>query len=265
LTPVPVPVDEHGLDVDALERLGVDAVTVTPAHHFPTGVVMSAERRAALIEWAQRRDALILEDDYDAEYRYDREPIAALQGMAPDHVAFCATTSKTLAPALRLAWIVLPPRYVEGVTRQYVTTWASPSTIQQAAMASFLASGELDRHIRRTRRIYRDRRDALVAALADLLPEVRIGGAAAGLHLMAWLPPDCDEPAIAAAARRRGVAVHAIHRHCTCVAPRDPALILGYAGLSEIALRRAVEELAAVVCEHASQTPTTAKCVNRAR
>ncbi|MBV8990204.1 MAG: PLP-dependent aminotransferase family protein [Solirubrobacterales bacterium] len=247
LTAVPVPVDERGLVVEELERLDLDAVTVTPAHHFPTGVVMSAERRSALLDWARRRDALILEDDYDAEYRYDRDPVAALQGMAPDHVAFCATTSKMLAPALRLAWIVLPERYVSDVARQYVVTWASPSTIEQAAMANFLRGGELDRHMRRTRRIYRRRRDALVRALGEYLPQLRIGGAAAGLHLVAWLPEGADEPAIAGAARRRGVAVHAIHRHCTCVAPIPPALILGYAQCNELALRRAVQELCEVM------------------
>jgi GntR family transcriptional regulator/MocR family aminotransferase len=247
LTAVPVPVDTRGLVVEELDRLDVDAVTVTPAHHYPTGVVMSAERRAALIDWARRRDALILEDDYDAEYRYDREPVASLQGMAPDHVAFCGTTSKTLAPALRCAWIVLPRRYVSEVTRQYVVTWSSPSAIQQVALADFIASGELDRHMRRTRRVYQRRRDALVSALAECLPQVTVGGAAAGLHLIAWLPEQADEPAIAGAARRRGVAVHAIHRHCTCMAPMPPALILGYAQTSEDGLRRAVEELSAVM------------------
>jgi GntR family transcriptional regulator / MocR family aminotransferase len=247
LTVVPVPVDERGLVVEELERLDVDAVAVTPAHQFPTGVVMAPERRSALIDWARRRDALILEDDYDAEYRYDREPVAALQGMAPDHVAFCATASKTLAPALRVAWSVLPERLVRDVTRQYVVTWASPSAIQQVAMANFLASGEVDRHMRRTRRVYRRRRDALVAALAEYLPDVRIGGAAAGLHLLAWLTEDADEPAIAGAARRRGVAVHALHRHCTCVAPQPPALLLGYGQLNEVALRRAARELSAVM------------------
>jgi GntR family transcriptional regulator/MocR family aminotransferase len=247
LTPVPVPVDQDGLVVDELERLDVDAVTVTPAHHFPTGVVMSAERRAALLEWARRRDALILEDDYDAEYRYDREPVAALQGMDPEHVAFCATTSKTLAPALRLGWTVLPERFVADVTRQYVVTWASPSAIHQVAMADFLATGELDRHMRRTRRIYRRRRDALIAALAERIPQLRIDGEAAGLHLVAWLPEDADEAAIAGAARRRGVAIQTLHRHCTCVRTMPPALIIGYAQVSEAGLRSAVRELAAVM------------------
>ncbi|HEY2769358.1 MAG TPA: PLP-dependent aminotransferase family protein [Solirubrobacteraceae bacterium] len=247
LTAVPVPVDEHGLVVEALERLDVDAVTVTPAHHFPTGVVMSPGRRAALLEWARRRDALILEDDYDVEYRYDREPVASLQGMDPEHVAFCATTSKTLAPALRLGWIVLPRRLVADVARQYAVTWASPPTLEQVAMAEFLAAGELDRHIRRTRRLYRDRRDALIAALAEHLPQIQIEGEAAGLHLVGWLPSDADEVAIVGAARRRGVALHAIHRHCTCVAPLPPALIIGYAQLPEPALRSAVRELAAVM------------------
>ncbi len=247
LEAVPVPVDRHGLVVEELERLDVDAVTVTPAHHFPTGVVMSPQRRAALLAWARRRDALIVEDDYDAEYRYDREPVASLQGMDPEHVAFGATTSKTLAPALRMGWIVLPRRFVRDVTRQYVVTWASPAAIQQIAMADFLSSGELDRHMRRTRRIYRARRDALIAALAEYIPQIRIDGEAAGLHLVAWLPEGSDEPAIAGAARRRGVALHAMHRHCTSVGRVPPALILGYAQLAEPALRSAVRELSAVM------------------
>jgi GntR family transcriptional regulator/MocR family aminotransferase len=247
LTPVPVAVDEHGLVVDELQRADVDAVTVTPAHHFPTGAVMSPARRAALLDWARRRDALIVEDDYDAEYRYDREPVASLQGMDPDHVAFGATTSKTLAPALRLGWMVLPRRFVADVTKQYVVTWASPPSLDQAAFADFLSSGELDRHMRRTRRIYRRRRDALIAALAEYTPEITIDGEAAGLHLIAWLPEGSDEAAIAGAARRRGVAVQTLHRHCTSARPVPPALILGYALLSEPALRAAVRELAAVM------------------
>jgi GntR family transcriptional regulator / MocR family aminotransferase len=244
LTPVPVPVDQYGLVVSELERADVDAVAVTPAHQYPSGVVMSPDRRSALVQWARGRRALIVEDDYDAEYRYDREPVAALQGLAPDCVAFGGTTSKTLAPALRLAWMVLPSALVSDVTRQYVATFASPPVIEQAAAASFLSSGELDRHLRRTRRVYRLRRDALIAALAASLPEVRVGGAAAGLHLMAWLPEDCDEQSILAIARRRGVAVHGLHRHCTSIAPAPPALVLGYAQLSEQALRAAAGELA---------------------
>jgi GntR family transcriptional regulator/MocR family aminotransferase len=247
LTPVPVPVDDRGLVVSELERVDVDAVAVTPAHQFPTGVVMSAERRAALVQWARLRCALIVEDDYDSEYRYDREPVAALQGLAPDCVVFGGTTSKTLAPALRLAWTVLPAHLVREVTQQYAASFGGPPAIEQAAAARFLASGELERHLRKTRRLYRRRRDALIAALARHLPELRVGGAAAGLHLIAWLSDDADESAIAGAARRRGVAVHGLHRHCTALAPVPPALLPGYALLSEPSLDAAVRELAAAV------------------
>jgi GntR family transcriptional regulator / MocR family aminotransferase len=247
LTPVPVRVDDCGLVVSELERLDADAVIVTPAHQFPTGVVMSAERRSALIQWARGRNALIVEDDYDAEYRYDRDPVAALQGLGPECVAFGGTTSKTLAPALRLGWMVLPPGLLRDVGRQYAATFASPPIIEQAAAASFLANGDLDRHLRGTRRIYRARRDALVTALAEYLPQVRVGGAAAGLHLLAWLPEHADEAAIGDAARRGGVAVHELHRHCTSVAPTPPALLLGYGQLGEQALATGVRELAAVV------------------
>jgi GntR family transcriptional regulator/MocR family aminotransferase len=247
LEAVPIAVDEHGLDVSQLERVDIDAVALSPAHQYPTGAVLTPDRRAQLIAWARRRGALIVEDDYDAEYRYDREPVASLQGMDPDHVAFGATTSKTLAPALRLGWMVLPRRFVADVTKQYVVTWASPPSLDQAAFADFLSSGELDRHMRRTRRIYRRRRDALIAALAEYTPAVTIDGEAAGLHLIAWLPEGSDEAAIAGAARRRGVAVQTLHRHCTSARAMPPALILGYALLSESALRAAVRELAAVM------------------
>jgi GntR family transcriptional regulator/MocR family aminotransferase len=247
LTAVPVPVDEFGVVVSELDDAEVDAVAITPAHQFPTGVVMTPARRSALVAWARRRGALIVEDDYDAEYRYDRQPVASLQGLAPDSVAFGGTTSKTLAPALRMAWMVLPVGFVADVEHQYAATFASPPVIEQAAMAGFISSGELDRHLRRTRRLYRARHDALIAALGEQLPELRIGGASAGLHLLASLPDDLDEAAVYAAARRRGVAVHTLHRHCTSVAPPRGALVLGYAQVAEPSLWEAASELAGAV------------------
>lgn len=181
-------VDDDGLVVSELAAADVDAVVVTPAHQYPTGVVMSPERRSALISWARDRRALIVEDDYDAEYRYDRDPVASLQGLAPDHVAFVGTTSKTLAPALRLGWIVPPASLLDDVENQFLATGVTPPTLDQVAMASFIADAGLDRHLRAMRRHYRAKRDTLIQALMRHLPDVRVGGAAAGLHLVAWLP-----------------------------------------------------------------------------
>ncbi len=240
----PVPVDDHGLVVRTLEQTGVDAVVLSPAHQYPTGSVLAPTRRAQLIEWARRSGALIVEDDYDAEYRFDREPIASLQGLAPDCVAYVGTASKTLAPGLRLAWLLVPEHLAADTTAQHGVTRAMPSVLGQAAYATMLARGDIDRHLRRTRRRYHERRNALVAALVAGLPGARIGGASAGLHLIVWLPDGADEAAIAAGAARRGVAIHTLHRDCSVIGPTAPALLLGYGLIAEPAIPRAVRELA---------------------
>ncbi len=241
---VPVAVDGHGLVVEALERAEVDAVVLSPAHQYPTGCVLAPARRARLTEWARRRGTLIVEDDYDAEYRFDREPIASLQGLAPDCVAYVGTASKTMAPGLRLAWLLVPEHLVADTTAQHGVTRAMPSVIGQAAYATMLERGEIDRHLRRTRRRYHERRNALVAALVAELPGARIGGASAGLHLIAWLADGLDEAAIAAGAASRGVAIHTLHSNCSVIGPAPPALLLGYGLITEPAIPRAVEELA---------------------
>lgn len=242
---VPVTVDEHGLRVGELERSEVDAVVLSPAHQYPTGTVLGPERRAELIAWARRNGTLIVEDDYDAEYRYDREPIAALQGLAPDCVAYVGTASKTLAPGLRLGWVLVPSHLVGEMAAQHGVTRAMPSTLTQAAFATLLERGAIDRHLRRTRREYQARRSALIAALTTHLPQAIVGGAAAGLHLVAWLPDDADEAAIADAAVERGVAIHTLHQDCSVTAPRGPALLLGYGLITAPAIDRAVEQVAA--------------------
>jgi GntR family transcriptional regulator/MocR family aminotransferase len=247
LEAVPVRVDEHGLDVEALAATGADAVVVSPAHQFPTGVVLAPERRAALVAWARERDALVVEDDYDAEYRYDREPVGAVQGLAPEHVLYAGSASKTLAPALRLGWLAVPSRLAGDVADEKDRTDRGTPVLDQAALADLLRRGEVDRHLRRMRRRYRARRDALVAALEQHLPEARVGGVAAGLHVVLELPAGVTEDAAGRAARERGVRVEALHRSCTAVAPRSPALLLGYAALPEDALARAARELASAV------------------
>ncbi len=241
--PVPIPVDDEGIDVDALERAAPDAVLVTPAHQFPTGVVLSPERRSRLLAWAERSDAIVIEDDYDAEFRYDRPPVGALQGLAPARVVYCGSASKTLAPTLRLGWVVAPPRLVRELVDQVLFTAIAPPRLEQLAFADFLVRGELDRHLRRMRLRYRRRRDELVRCLARELPEVEVRGVAAGLYVAAVLPPGTDERRVLDEARRRGVGVYGMSEHCARVT-REPALLLGYAVSTEPAIRAGIRKLA---------------------
>lgn len=223
-----VPVDGDGLVTDALPPRA-DAVLVTPAHQFPRGVVLAPERRAALLAWAERCGAVVIEDDYDSEYRYDRAPVGALQGLRPDLVLHTGTTSKTLAPALRLGWLVAPPAWHADLARAKGALDHGLPTLEQLALARFIERGEHDRHLRRMARRYRERRDALVAALAVELPDGVVAGAAAGLHLALTVPGDPGaEPALAAACRERGVLVDHLARHATA-APPAPTLILSFA------------------------------------
>jgi len=247
LEPVPVPVDEAGMRVDRLAATGADAALVTPAHQSPTGVVLAPERRTALIAWAQEHDAVLVEDDYDAEHRYDREPVGALQGHAPEHVVYGGSASKTLAPALRLGWIAVPADLARAVALEKGFADAGSPTLEQLVLADLIERGELDRHLRRTRAAHRRRRDALAAALAEHLPEARLHGVAAGLHAMVELPPGSDERAVVAAAARRGVRVEGVGVHRFDTAAGPPALLLGYGALTEQAIRRGVAELAAAV------------------
>ena len=229
LQAVSVRVDDEGLRVCDLEECDADAVLVTPAHQYPAGAVLSAPRRAELLAWARARGTLILEDDYDAEYRYDRDPAAALQGGDPDHVAFLGTVSKTLAPALRIGWIVAPRRLLGDVEAEFRVSAAMPGTLDQVALASLIDDGGLDRHLRAMRRRYRAKRELMIEMLGRHASDVRVSGAAAGLHITAWLPDGSDEHAIALRAAERGVAVHQLHRHCTTRSDWPPALLLGYA------------------------------------
>jgi GntR family transcriptional regulator/MocR family aminotransferase len=248
LVPVPVRVDGDGMVISELAAADVDAVVMTPTHHYPTGVVMTAERRAALLAWARERQALIGEDDYDAEYRFCRDPMAALQGLAPDPVAFVGTTSKTLAPALRLAWAVPPAHLIDDVEAVMRDTGVTPPTLDQIAMASFIEDAALERHLRAMRRRYRAKREILIGVLGRYLPQMRISGTAAGLHLLARLPDGADERRTAMRVREAGVGLHELHRHCTVHAPAPPALLLGFAYPSESDLVTGVRLLADALC-----------------
>jgi GntR family transcriptional regulator/MocR family aminotransferase len=252
---VHVPVDDQGLAVDRLRRLDVGAVLVTPAHQYPTGAVLAPERRAALLDWAIRQQALVIEDDYDAEYRYDREPIGALQGLAPDNVVYVGTASKVLAPALRLAWLVVPGHMVEEFARAKLQTDRGSPTPEQLALADFLDSGAFDRHVRRTRQIYRRRRDALVAALEHHLARRRFHGVAAGLHLMIDLADDVDERAVVEAAARRSIRVYGASDYRARRLATPPGLVVGYGGLPEESIGEAVRQLVSVLAAHGEPRP----------
>ncbi|WP_214401135.1 PLP-dependent aminotransferase family protein [Pseudonocardia lacus] len=245
---VGIPVGPDGVDVAALERSDADLVILTPSHQWPTGGVLSAQARAAVLHWADRRGALVVEDDYDAEYRYDRQPVGAMQGLAPERVVYAGSASKTLAPGLRLGWLVLPRHLVADVAAAKVLADRGSPALEQLSFADFLARGEFDRHLRRMRPVYRRRRDALLAALAARLPDLEPAGIAAGLHLVAWLPPDLDEAAVVAAAARHGVAVHGVTPYR--MARTGPGgLVFGYSSIGERAITTGVDLLADAVAE----------------
>ncbi|HEU5215683.1 MAG TPA: PLP-dependent aminotransferase family protein [Gaiellaceae bacterium] len=246
LEPISIPVDSEGIDVDALVAAAPDAALVTPAHQFPTGVVLAPDRRARILAWAQETGALVIEDDFDSEYRYDRPPVGSLQGLMPERVVYCGTASKTLAPTLRLGWIVAPGELVHPLVDQVLYTVISPPRLEQLAFADFLLRGELDRHLRRMRLRYRRRRDVLVRELARQLPELEVRGLAAGLYVEAVLPEGTDEARVLEEARARGVGVAGMAEHCAH-AVREPALLIGYAVAPEPSLRRAVSVLAEAV------------------
>jgi GntR family transcriptional regulator/MocR family aminotransferase len=238
-----VPIDEHGIRVDELARAAPDAVIVTPAHQQPSGVVLSSERRTALIAWLRERDAIAIEDDYDAEYRYDRVAVGALQGLAPDHVVYAGSASKTLAPALRLGWLVLPPRLLDAVLYAKGVADRGASRIEEYAFADFVQRGELDRHLRRMRARYRRQRDALVRALAEGLPQATVTGIAAGLHVTVELAGSHDEQVIRDEAARRGLRFATMRDYRAD--DRGPTtLMLGYGHVPEPAMAAGVREIA---------------------
>ena len=247
LTPVPVPVDGEGLDVAALESSGVSAVFVTPAHQFPTGAVLSPRRRTALIEWAQRTGGTIIEDDYDAEFRYDRDPVGCVQGVAPEVTALVGSVSKVLAPALRLGWVCVPPALAGAMAEARRATDLGSSVLPQLTFAELLERGEYERHIRRARRTYRIRRDAVVAALRQRLPAAEITGIAAGLHLLVRFPDRVDDRAVVERAAGANLGPLALSDSYQDSEAAAPGLIVGYAGHSPNELTNAVERLASFV------------------
>ena len=243
VTCVPVPVDAQGVRVDALADSGVRAIVVTPAHQFPTGVVMSAERRHALLAWARGTGGLVIEDDYDAEFRYDRTPVGALQGLGPDVVVYGGSASKTLAPGLRMGWLAVPHQLVSAVAAAKYAADLGSDIWAQATFADFLARGELDRHIRAMTIRYRALRDRLVAELADRLPDWSVTGTEAGLHLLVRPPAGQDEIALAALAQRAGLDARPLSQYSAARLDR-PGLVIGYGHLRPDAITSGVARLA---------------------
>jgi GntR family transcriptional regulator / MocR family aminotransferase len=252
---VPVGIDADGLRTDALAASGADAVLATPAHQSPSGVALSPARRGELAAWA-RAGGIVIEDDYDAEFRYDRAPLGALQGLAPDHVLYVGSTSKTLAPGLRLGWVVAPARLVHPLARARAMIDAGSPAIDQHALAELIDHGAYDRHLRAARRRYRARRDALVAALERHVPGTRVEGVAAGLHAVVRPPDPVDETALLAAAAARSVGVYPLG--WSHVEPRADggAMVLGYATLPEPAIRAGVRLLAEALAEARAAPPS---------
>jgi GntR family transcriptional regulator / MocR family aminotransferase len=236
-------VDEDGLDVDGVSA---PVVLATPAHQCPTGVVLSPKRRGALIAWA-RAGGVVIEDDYDAEFRYDRAPLAALQGLAPDRVVYLGTASKTLAPGLRLGWLVLPPSLLDGVVEAKILDDFGSSTIEQLVLARLIDTAAYDRHLRKARRRNRARRDALIGAVAEHLPEARVTGIAAGLHALVRLPRPVDAQRLMVEAAQRSVGAYPLTLHLIDPPPKTEAVVLGYANLSEPAIAEGVRRLGEVI------------------
>lgn len=260
LVPVPIAVDDSGAVIEEIGPAG--AVLLTPAHQFPIGVPLVARRRTQAVAWAASRGAVVIEDDYDGEFRYDRQPVGAMQALAPENVVYAGTASKTLAPGVRLAWLVLPGGLVEEVTEAKVLADRFTSSIDQLTLAELIESGDYDRHVRRCRLGYRRRRDQLTAAVARQAPDVRVTGVAAGLHAVLELPPRWGEDEIVARAAARGLALEGLSGYRadgyraggyqTGGEPRPAALVVGFGTPPPHAFTTAVARLCAVLTDVAS-------------
>jgi GntR family transcriptional regulator / MocR family aminotransferase len=237
---VAVPIDERGIDVDALAATGVRAVILTPTHQFPTGTALAPERRQALVSWACERDATIIEDDYDAEFRYDRDPVGSLQALAPARVALIGSASKSLAPALRLAWVVCPASLLEALSEDKRLSDRGSTALEQLALAALIESGRYDRQVRHMRGVYSANRDTLVDALARHASAVRLSGLAAGFHAVAHLAHQADEQATVAAASARSVGLYGMSSYRPSGDSGPPQLVLGFGNLSSEAIERGI-------------------------
>src|SRR4051794_5990947 len=234
---VPIPVDDGGMVVEALDQAGVGAALVTPSHQYPLGMALAPERRAALVEWAVARDGWVIEDDYDGEYRFDRDPVGALQALAPARVTYLGSASKTLAPALRLGWLGGAPDLLDAVADAKALSDGGSPQLDQLALARFIDGGQLDRHLRRMRAVYRRRRDTLVACLARDVPELAIEGIPAGLHISGRLPDDVPLGPLLGRAWEGGIGLFGYEHGGVA------RVLLGYANLPEPSIPPAVGAL----------------------
>ncbi|MCX5138730.1 PLP-dependent aminotransferase family protein [Streptomyces sp. NBC_00338] len=242
-----LPLDGEGLSPDALVRSGVRAVVTTPAHQFPTGIAYSAARRSALLDWARETDGVVMEDDYDGDFRYDRAPVGALQGLDPEHVAYTGSVSKSLAPGLRLGWLLAPASMTDEIVDRKRTMDLGNPALDQAVLADFVVRGGYDRQLRRCQRAYRERRDVLTAALAEHFPGTEVSGIAAGLHVIARLPERYGpEEEFVTRAAGSGIALRPLS-DCGVVRPADGSvsLVIGYAHLAPADINLGVQLLAA--------------------
>ena len=245
LAVAPVPVDDHGADVSRLGDAG--AVLLTPAHQFPLGAALAPERRSRVVEWAAASGGLVIEDDYDGEFRYDRQPVGALQALAPEHVVYGGTASKSLAPGLRLGWLVLPARLMDDMIAAKELVDRGTSGFDQLTLAAFIGSGGYDRQVRRSRLTYRRRRDQLVTALRQHAPAVQVAGITAGLHLLLRLPAGQTEDAVIARAAGLGLALEGLGAYPAPGGPHPQALVAGYGTPPEHAFTGAVDRLTAAL------------------
>lgn len=248
VTLVPVPIDDDGIDVAALARTGVGAVLVTPANQYPTGAVLSPERRSELVAWARQTSAWIVEDDYDGEFRYDRQPVGAVQGLDPDRVLYLGTTSKSLAPGLRLGWAVVPPKLRKPLA-VVKHLRAGVSSIDQLALADLIERGEYDRHVRSARSLYRRRLQVLVATIEASAPWLSASETRAGLHLPCRLIDETrSESAIVAGGAENDVGLMGFDHHWVGEA-RYEGLVLGFGRVPEHNFRAASERLGSFLAE----------------
>ena len=247
LTPTFIPVDGNGIDTKLLGASGARAAVVTPAHQAPTGVVMGPERRRELLDWAERVDGYVIEDDYDSEFRYDRQAVGTLQGLGTDRVISVGSVSKTLAPAIRIGWVLAPLDIAESVAAEKRWSDRGSPTLDQVTLAFLMESGRFDRHLRRMRSAYAARRSTLTGALGRHAPALELAGLSAGLHVCAALPSHVDDAALAAESASRSVGIHALSRYRPPGRPGRPGMVLGFGDIPAAKIEHGVEVLADVL------------------
>jgi GntR family transcriptional regulator / MocR family aminotransferase len=243
----PVPVDDRGALADGEPPASAAAVLLTPAHQYPLGVALAPERRRRAVDWAIAGSRLIIEDDYDGEFRYDRQAVGALQSLAPDNVVYAGTASKSLVPGLRLGWLAVPHRLVGDVIAIKRATARLSSSLDQLTLAEFISSGGYDRQVRRARQAYRRRRDWLVSELRRQAPGAAVAGIAAGLHVLVRLPAGVSEEDVVASAMARGLALDGLASFRAGGPQLGPALVVGYATPPGHAFSTAVARLCAAL------------------